>query len=77
MGFFETLGEAAKTVGDAAKKAVDGYNGKIEDEKKRMARFSDSQLARIARSNSFLPSGMAAMAILKERGYTGRDVATL
>lgn len=49
----------------------------IDKEKERMAEWPDARLAREAKTKMVLPSGMAAMQILKERGYSGTDIANM
>jgi hypothetical protein len=66
MGFFDMVG-----------KAINGYKDGINKEKERMLRWTDARLAREAQTKSVLPSGMAAMQILKERGYSGSDIARM
>jgi hypothetical protein len=72
-GFFGFLKGAVNLV----KKGVDAYTESMGKEIERMSNWSDQQLAFIARNQSVTPKGMAAMKILKERGYTGADIANL
>jgi TPR repeat protein len=54
-----------------------GYTDKLEQEKSKLYEKTDKQLAKIAQSYAILPKGMAAMAILKERGYSSQDIARM
>jgi len=49
----------------------------INNEKKKMEDWPDKRLASIAQNKQALPAGMAAMQILKERGYTASDIANM
>jgi hypothetical protein len=65
------LGSIVNTV----KKGVDSYNGAIEKEREGMEDWPDNRLVFMAQKKSFLPAGMAAMQILKTRGYTPSQIA--
>ena len=65
------LGSIVNTV----KKGVDSYNGAIEKERERMEDWPDNRLVFMAQKKSFLPAGMAAMQILKARGYSSSQIA--
>jgi len=64
-------------VANLFKKGMDSYKGAIEKEKERMQDWPDARIASVAKSKSALPAGMAAMQLLKERGYTASDIAKM
>jgi hypothetical protein len=71
--FFNVSKLGIQKLGEGTKK----LNENIAKEKERLAEWSDDRLAREAKSKGILPSGIAAMQILKERGYSGTDIASM
>jgi hypothetical protein len=64
-------------VTNLVKKGMGSYKGAIEKEKERMQDWPDTRIANVAKSKSALPAGMAALQLLKERGYTSSDIAKM
>jgi len=58
-------------------KGMGNYNSAIKKEKERMQNWPDARLANWAKSKAVLPAGMAALQLLKERGYTTSDIAKM
>ena len=62
---------------NAVVKGTSAYSGSISKEKARMANWSDKRLADTAKRKSYSPEGMAAMQLLKEKGYNNSDIAKM
>ena len=69
-GFFGSLVNLVK-------KGVNAYKGSQDKEKERMKDWPDKRLAQTAKSKQLLPAGMAAMQILKDRGYSASQIANM
>jgi hypothetical protein len=62
---------------NAAIKGYGSYQDAIKKEKEKMEKWPDKRLAFMAQKKQVLPAGMAAMQILKERGYNASQIAKM
>ena len=70
MGFWDSLGKAAKGAASSAMKAVEDVNRyKAEFES-----YDDSSLIRIAKGGGDFTKKSAALSILNSRGYTPEQI---
>jgi hypothetical protein len=73
----EFMGLLGSLFNIVAKKVNTYSSDSLSKEKARMATWSNKRLAYAAKNKSYSPEGIAAMQMLKEKGYSASDIAKM